>query len=87
MLRRTSKSFFNGYMSFIKTKTYQFCSINNVDTTIITPIKNNDLNMEMTPRKIMEYLDNYIVGQKEAKKAVAIALSLSIINSAFIKLC
>ena len=74
-------------MTLMKTsKTYQFCSIDNADTTIITPIKNNDLNMEMTPRKIMEYLDNYIVGQKEAKKAVAIALSLLIINSAFISL-
>nr|WP_277872299.1 HslU--HslV peptidase ATPase subunit [Helicobacter sp. MIT 05-5293] len=28
----------------------------------------------MTPKQIVEYLDNYIIGQKEAKKAVAIAL-------------
>ncbi|OLN22882.1 HslU--HslV peptidase ATPase subunit [Domibacillus antri] len=30
--------------------------------------------MEMTPRQIVERLDQYIVGQKEAKKAVAVAL-------------
>jgi len=29
---------------------------------------------ELTPRKIVEYLDRYIVGQKAAKKAVAIAI-------------
>lgn len=29
---------------------------------------------ELTPRKIVAYLDEYIVGQKDAKKAVAIAL-------------
>ncbi|HOJ63434.1 MAG TPA: ATP-dependent protease ATPase subunit HslU [Spirochaetota bacterium] len=29
---------------------------------------------ELTPRKIVEELDKYIIGQKEAKKAVAIAL-------------
>lgn len=28
----------------------------------------------MTPKQIVEYLDGYIIGQKEAKKAVAIAL-------------
>lgn len=28
----------------------------------------------MTPKQIVEYLDHYIIGQKEAKKAVAIAL-------------
>lgn len=28
----------------------------------------------LTPRKIVEYLDQYIIGQKEAKKSVAIAL-------------
>ncbi|OAH53753.1 MULTISPECIES: HslU--HslV peptidase ATPase subunit [Bacillaceae] len=30
--------------------------------------------LEMTPRQIVERLDQYIVGQKEAKKAVAVAL-------------
>jgi len=30
--------------------------------------------MELTPRQIVEELDKYIIGQKEAKKAVAIAL-------------
>lgn len=29
---------------------------------------------ELTPRKIVEYLDQYIVGQKEAKRSVAVAL-------------
>ena len=29
---------------------------------------------ELTPRKIVEYLDHYIVGQKDAKKSVAVAL-------------
>lgn len=28
----------------------------------------------MTPKQIVEYLDGYIIGQSEAKKAVAIAL-------------
>ena len=30
--------------------------------------------MELTPRQIVHELDRYIVGQEEAKKAVAIAL-------------
>lgn len=29
---------------------------------------------ELTPRKIVEYLDQYIIGQKDAKRAVAVAL-------------
>ena len=29
---------------------------------------------DLTPRQIVEELDKYIIGQKEAKKAVAIAL-------------
>ena len=29
---------------------------------------------ELTPRKIVEYLDHYIIGQKNAKRAVAVAL-------------
>ncbi|MDY6894807.1 MAG: AAA family ATPase, partial [Thermotogota bacterium] len=29
---------------------------------------------ELTPKKVVEKLDNYIIGQKEAKKQVAIAL-------------
>jgi ATP-dependent HslUV protease ATP-binding subunit HslU len=33
---------------------------------------NNSLNM--TPKEIVEYLDQYIIGQKSAKKAIAIAL-------------
>jgi len=30
--------------------------------------------MDMTPKQIVEYLDDYIIGQKEAKKTIAIAL-------------
>ena len=29
---------------------------------------------ELTPKKIVEELDKYIVGQKDAKRAVAIAI-------------
>ena len=32
------------------------------------------MRVELTPRQIVERLDKYIVGQNEAKKAVAIAL-------------
>lgn len=32
------------------------------------------LREDLTPKQIVEELDKYIVGQKEAKKAVAIAL-------------
>ena len=30
--------------------------------------------MDLTPRQIVEELDKYIIGQEEAKKAVAVAL-------------
>jgi len=30
--------------------------------------------MEMTPKEVVKYLDEYIIGQKEAKKTIAIAL-------------
>jgi len=30
--------------------------------------------MNMTPKQIVEYLDDYIIGQKEAKKTIAVAL-------------
>ncbi|MGC4375628.1 HslU--HslV peptidase ATPase subunit [Fictibacillus sp. Mic-4] len=33
-----------------------------------------ELNTQLTPREIVEKLDQYIIGQKEAKKAVAVAL-------------
>ena len=34
--------------------------------------------MNLTPRQIVERLDQYIIGQKDAKKAVAVALTKSI---------
>lgn len=36
--------------------------------------KNNDLMKNLTPTQIVKELDNYIIGQNEAKRAVAIAL-------------
>ena len=32
------------------------------------------MNDELTPRRIVEYLDQYIIGQQYAKKSVAVAL-------------
>ena len=32
------------------------------------------MNNELTPRRIVEYLDQYIIGQQDAKKSVAVAL-------------
>ena len=32
------------------------------------------MSVEMTPRQIVEKLDQYIVGQENAKKSVAVAL-------------
>ena len=34
----------------------------------------NTENKELTPKQIVERLDQYIIGQQEAKKAVAVAL-------------
>mgnify|MGYP000396934781 CR=1 FL=1 len=31
-------------------------------------------NTNLTPRKIVEYLDQYIIGQSDAKRSVAVAL-------------
>ena len=43
------------------------------DTAIIPPVE--ELNLDtMTPREIVAELDKYVVGQKDAKRAVAIAL-------------
>ena len=30
--------------------------------------------MDMTPKQIVAYLDDYIIGQKDAKKTIALAL-------------
>ena len=30
--------------------------------------------MDMTPKEIVAYLDDYIIGQKNAKKTIALAL-------------
>lgn len=32
--------------------------------------------LNMTPREIVAYLDEYIIGQKEAKKSIAIAFGI-----------
>lgn len=34
----------------------------------------NDTTFSMTPHEVVEYLDQYIIGQKEAKKALAVAV-------------
>lgn len=34
-----------------------------------------EFSSDMTPKKIVEYLDKYIIGQSDAKRAMAIALS------------
>ena len=39
-----------------------------------------DLERKMTPLKIKESLDKYIIGQDHVKRAVAIALSKELIN-------
>lgn len=33
---------------------------------------------DLTPRRIVEYLDEYIVGQQNAKRSVAVALAESL---------
>jgi ATP-dependent HslUV protease ATP-binding subunit HslU len=44
------------------------------DRTIVSPDSSSSPSPLMTPREIVSELDRYIVGQKEAKRAVAIAL-------------
>lgn len=39
--------------------------------------KADEISSDMTPRKIVEYLDKFIIGQQDAKKAMAIALSIT----------
>ena len=47
-------------------------------TTTTTAANSNNTTvlsaLELTPKKVVEILDNYIVGQKDAKRAVAVAL-------------
>lgn len=38
--------------------------------------KPEEFTSDMTPKKIVEYLDKFIIGQQDAKKAMAIALSI-----------
>src|SRR3989338_3452136 len=40
----------------------------------VVSLENNSLSRTMTPREIVGELDKYIIGQSEAKRAVAIAL-------------
>ena len=40
---------------------------------------------ELTPREIVSELDKYIIGQKEAKKAVAIALEDDYVSYKYIR--
>jgi ATP-dependent HslUV protease ATP-binding subunit HslU len=42
-----------------------------------TEQKQEEFTSDMTPKKIVEYLDKFIIGQQDAKKAMAIALSIS----------
>lgn len=44
--------------------------------TIQPEQKPEELSSDMTPKKIVEYLDKFIIGQQDAKKAMAIALSI-----------
>ena len=45
-----------------------------METPVVSQDISNDLSTNLTPFKIVEELDKYIIGQKDAKKAVAIAL-------------
>lgn len=36
-------------------------------------VKNQYQNEDLTPKKVVEYLDRFVIGQNEAKKAVAIS--------------
>ena len=42
--------------------------------TISNPKNSNVATSQMTPKQIVEFLDEYIIGQNEAKRAIAIAL-------------
>ena len=53
--------------------------MNDTTDVIILPDATNNVSAivnaeELTPRQIVEKLDSYIIGQKNAKKAVAVAL-------------
>ena len=52
--------------------------INTKKTTKLNLVKNNKKNdskvSALSPREIVSELDRYVIGQKDAKKAVAVAL-------------
>jgi ATP-dependent protease Clp ATPase subunit len=41
----------------------------------IKPEPVDEISSDMTPKKIVQYLNKYIIGQEDAKRAMAIALS------------
>lgn len=47
---------------------------NSTQAVVATPVENQSDDITMTPREIVTALDKYIIGQDEAKRAVAIAL-------------
>ena len=49
-------------------------STSSMDATSSSPIEKVVGNENLKPKELVDYLDKYIVGQKEAKKAIAIAL-------------
>ena len=50
--------------------------VTNLNLVKETKKKENSTVSALSPREIVSELDRYVIGQKEAKKAVAVALSL-----------
>mmetsp|Transcript_24469 Transcript_24469/g.45576 ORF Transcript_24469/g.45576 Transcript_24469/m.45576 type:complete len:99 (-) Transcript_24469:1404-1700(-) len=45
-----------------------------IDIPVETPpVKKDESNFSMTPKEVVSFLDEYIIGQPEAKRAVAVA--------------